>query len=213
MDRTHHCTRGTVKGANVSINADPHALDERNLLNSLTIIVLEMLDASALLWRLRLEGVDVDDRFGRLADTWSGKTAGHDAFNEVHAAMAMVGAGRMQKAEKLRADMPRSLEAGGDNRAMTLEVGLPLVEALIAFEAGRSAETVDRILLVRGLAQRVGGSHAQRDVLTLTAAIRGGLRSTAEALAAERITHKRESPWARRLWRCASPGPISLAAE
>lgn len=179
-------------------------------------IVLEMLDASALLWRLRLEGVDVGDRFSRLADTWSGKTAGHYAFNDVHAAMAMAGDGRLHDAEKLRADMRRSLDAGGDNKAMTIEVGLPLVEALIAFEAGRYAETVDKILPVRGLAQRFGGSHAQRDVLTLTAltaAIRGGLRSTAEALAAERITHKPDSPWARRLWREASPGGIARAAE
>ena len=179
-------------------------------------IVLEMLDASALLWRLRLEGVDVGDRFSRLADTWSGKTAGHYAFNDVHAAMAMAGAGRLQDADKLRADMRRSLDAGGDNKAMTIEVGLPLVEALIAFEGGRYAETVDKILPVRGIAQRFGGSHAQRDVLALTAltaAIRGGFKSTAQALAAERIAHKPESPWARRLWREASPGGIAQAAE
>lgn len=203
------------------LDAQDHAAaldlyDERVRPGAGSDIVLEMLDASALLWRLRLEGIDTGDRFGRLADTWSAKTAGHYAFNDVHAAMAMVGAGRVQDAEKLRADMRRSLDAGGDNRAMTLEVGLPLVEALIAFEAGRYAETVDRILPVRGLAQRFGGSHAQRDVLTLTAltaAIKGGFRSTAEALAAERLTHKPASPWARRLWREASPGGTVRAAE
>lgn len=203
------------------LDAQDHAAaldlyDERVRPGAGSDIVLEMLDASALLWRLRLEGVDTGDRFGRLADTWSAKTAGHYAFNDVHAAMAMVGAGRVQDAEKLRADMRSSLDAGGDNRAMTLEVGLPLVEALIAFEARRYAETIDRILPVRGLAQRFGGSHAQRDVLTLTAltaAIKGGFRPTAEALAAERLAHKPESPWARRLWREASPSGISHAAE
>jgi hypothetical protein len=62
------------------------------------------------------------------------------------------------------------------------------------------------LLAVRGVAQRFGGSHAQRDVLTLTAlhaALRGGLRGAAEALGAERISHKPESPWARRLARRA----------
>lgn len=56
----------------------------------------------------------------------------------------------------------------------------------------------------RGIAQRFGGSHAQRDILTLTAlhaALRGGLASTAEAIAAERLAHKPQSPWAGRLAR------------
>jgi hypothetical protein len=61
---------------------------------------------------------------------------------------------------------------------MTRKVGLPLAEAFVAFEAGRYGECVDKIMATRGLAQRFGGSHAQRDVLTLTAlhaALRGGL--------------------------------------
>ena len=59
---------------------------------------------------------------------------------------------------------------------------------------------------MRGLAQRFGGSHAQRDVLQLTvlhAAIRGGMQATAEAFAAERLAHKPQSPWAQRLSRQA----------
>jgi hypothetical protein len=59
---------------------------------------------------------------------------------------------------------------------------------------------------VRGVAQRFGGSHAQRDVLSLTAlhaALHGGLAATAEAIAAERLAHKPQSPWAGRLARQA----------
>ena len=51
---------------------------------------------------------------------------------------------------------------------MTRAVGLPLAEAFVAFDAGRYAETVEKIGAVRGIAQRFGGSHAQRDILTLT---------------------------------------------
>ena len=51
----------------------------------------------ALLWRLQLEGVDVGDRFERVADDWEARLdseAGFYAFNDVHAAMAFAHAGR-----------------------------------------------------------------------------------------------------------------------
>ena len=61
---------------------------------------------------------------------------------------------------------------------------------------------MEKIASVRGIAQRFGGSHAQRDILSLTAlhaALRGGLKQSAEAFASERVAHKPESPWARNL--------------
>jgi len=181
--------------------------DERIRPKDESNIVLEMLDSSAMLWRLHLEGVDAGDRFERLARVWEQKVDdGVYAFNDLHAIMAFIGAGRMANAERQLATMYRAAEAEGDNAAMTTDIGLPLAEGFIAFGAGRYAEAVEKIARVRGLAQRFGGSHAQRDVLTLTAlqaAIRGGMTSTAEAFAAERLVHKPQSPWAQRLSRQA----------
>lgn len=170
-------------------------------------IVLEWIDASALLWRLHLEGVDVGDRFEKLAACW--QRAGEDAFyafNDLHAIMAFLGAGRATDAERTLKAMRAAAADTGDNAYMTRKIGLPLAEAFIAFEAGRYDEAVEKIAATRGIAQRFGGSHAQRDVLTLTAlhaAIRGGMASTAEAFAAERLAHKPQSPWAGRLARQA----------
>jgi tetratricopeptide (TPR) repeat protein len=170
-------------------------------------IVLEWIDASAMLWRLKLEGVDTGDRFAKLAACW--ERAGEDAFyafNDLHAIMAFLGAGRMADAERTLKAMRQAAADGGDNGYMTRKVGLPLAEAFVAFEAGRYGECVDKIASVRGIAQRFGGSHAQRDILTLTAlhaALRGGFAQTAEAFAAERLAHKPQSPWAGRLARQA----------
>jgi tetratricopeptide (TPR) repeat protein len=170
-------------------------------------IILEWIDASALLWRLHLEGVDVGDRFAKLAAAQ--ERAAEDsvyAFNDLHAIMAFVGAGRAADVERTLRAMRRTAADGGDNAYMTRAVGLPLAEAFVAFGAGRYAECVDRIAAVRGIAQRFGGSHAQRDIISLTvlhAALRGGLASTAEAFAAERLMHKPQSPWAGRLARQA----------
>jgi tetratricopeptide (TPR) repeat protein len=170
-------------------------------------VILELIDASALLWRLHIEGVDVGDRFDKLAACW--QRAGEDAiyaFNDLHAIMAFLGAGRATDAERTLKAMRGAAAGAGDNAYMTRKVGLPLAEAFIAFEAGRYSECVEKVAATRAIAQRFGGSHAQRDILTLTAlnaAIRGGLAATAEAFAAERLAHKPQSPWAGRLARKA----------
>ena len=180
-------------------------------------VALEMLDASALLWRLHLDGIDTGDRFGRLARVWEEKAEdGVLAFNDLHAVMAFLGAGQPALADRTLAAMRRTAlgqndqgqggQGQGDNARMTREIGLPLAEGFIAFDAKRYAEAVEKIARVRGVAQRFGGSHAQRDVLSLTAlhaAIRGGMRARAEAFAAERVMHKPHSPWAARLARQA----------
>src|SRR5262245_201823 len=63
-------------------------------------VILDMVDASALLWRLHLRGVDVGDRFQALADNWTPiATGGNYAFNDVHAMMAFVGADRNEMAD------------------------------------------------------------------------------------------------------------------
>jgi len=170
-------------------------------------VLLEWIDASALLWRLKLEGVDAGSRWQSLAASWE-RTAddGFYAFNDLHAIMAFLGAGRSKDVARSLAAMRRAASGSGDNAYMTRAVGLPLAEAFVAFDSGRYAETVEKIGAVRGIAQRFGGSHAQRDVLSLTmlhAALKGGIKGIADALAAERLAHKPESPWARKLSRRA----------
>ena len=170
-------------------------------------VLLEWIDASALLWRLKLEGVDVGARWQSRAASWE-RTAddGFYAFNDLHAIMAFLGAGRSSDVARTLAAMRRAASGSGDNAYMTRAIGLPLAEAFVAFDSGRYAETVEKIDAVRGIAQRFGGSHAQRDILTLTmlhAAIKGGMKAVADALTAERLAHKPESPWARKLSRRA----------
>jgi tetratricopeptide (TPR) repeat protein len=166
-------------------------------------MILQWIDASALLWRLHLEGAETGDRFHKLAASWERTIEdGHYAFNDLHAIMAFLGAGRRKDAERVVVSMRRAALAGDDNAYMSRAVGIPLGEAFLAFDAGCYAETVEKVAAVRGIAQRFGGSHAQRDILSLTAlhaALRGGLKQTAEAFANERVAHKPESPWAHNL--------------
>ena len=166
-------------------------------------VALETLDATALLWRLHLRGVDGGARWADLADTWAPMAEdGYYAFNDMHAMMAFVATGRDADADRLLAAQARSIAAGGTNAMMTAEVGLPVCRALRAFGAGDYGTAVDLLAPVRAVAHRFGGSHAQRDVLALTlveAALRGGRADLAQALATERTDAKPGSPFNWRL--------------
>ena len=84
-------------------------------------VPLEMLDASALLWRLLLDGEDTGGRFGDLADAWATRAedAPWYAFNDVHAVMALVGAGRLDDASRVIERLDRYVAAGGGPRSPT----------------------------------------------------------------------------------------------
>ena len=167
-------------------------------------IVVDMVDASSLLWRLNVRGVDVGNRWQAVADGWAPiATAGNYCFNDAHAVMAFVGAQRPDLVRSVIEAQEKAQRSGGDNARFTREVGAPLTRAIIAFGDGDYAEAVRLIRPIRAIAHRFGGSHAQRDLIDLTlveAALRDGQLGLARALAAERVDLKPESQSARTLF-------------
>jgi hypothetical protein len=172
-------------------------------------VVLDMIDASAMLWRLHLRGIDVGQRWESVADGWLPfARAGNYAFNDVHATMAFVGARRADAVEEVVAAQQAAMRGAGDNATFTREVGHPVTLALKAFGEARYDETVRLIRQVREIAHRFGGSHAQRDLLDLTlieAALRAGQQTLAAALCAERLTARGHSPLTGQLVARAQP--------
>ena len=72
---------------------------------------LELLDGSALLWRLSLLGHDVGDRWNGLAEKWQTRIDdAYYAFNDVNAMMAFVGAGNREAQSR----QIETVKAGGD---------------------------------------------------------------------------------------------------
>jgi hypothetical protein len=160
-------------------------------------VVLEMIDASAMLWRLHLRGVNVGNRWDVLARNWEAVGATHYAFNDMHAMMAFVGAGRHRAAEAVLEAQAAALESAGDNAEFTREVGSAATRAIRAFGDGHYAEAVRLLRPIRNRAHRFGGSHAQRDLIDLTlivAASRAGQSRLATALLAERAGAARKAP-------------------
>ena len=186
--------------------ADVLALFDARIHSSSPDFVLPLIDATALLWRLHLEGVDVGARARVVAENWATRLdteRGYYAFNDAHAMMAFTMAGKDAEAVRLLADLEWAVEKGARaNRMMAREVGLPVCRAIRAFGGGRYGETISHLQPVRDVAHRFGGSHAQRDLLALTiieAAIRSGHSRLARHYVAERIVHKPASEWGRRL--------------
>ncbi|HWK66279.1 MAG TPA: tetratricopeptide repeat protein [Rhizobiaceae bacterium] len=168
------------------------------IFGSRSAVALNMVDASAILWRLHLGGVDVGGRWTPLAENWAPKAkSANYAFNDAHAMMAFVGAGRRDLAGSLLEAQRLAMESGGDNAAFTRDVGQPVTLAIKAFGEGDFAQTVRLLRPVRSIAYRFGGSHAQRDVIDLTlieAAFRAGMAPLASALSAERLAARPDSP-------------------
>ena len=157
--------------------------------------MIDLVDASALLWRLHLRGIDVGDRWMKLVKRYENLwVPGYYAFNDLHAVMAFLGAGRT---DLIEATLEAQAKVEADNVMFSDDVGLPLIKAFIAFHNEKYADAIKLMRPVRGIAARFGGSHAQRDVIDLAmleAAIRAGNMELAQALTAERALAKHDSP-------------------
>ena len=173
-------------------------LFDRRIRPASSQVPLEMVDASAMLWRLHLRGIDVGDRWRALAACWEPFVEhAYYAFNDVHAVMAFVGANRLDLARRVIAAMEQRIEASDTNAMMTRDVGLPLAQALLSFAGGNYSDVVQRLQPIRIIANRFGGSNAQRDLIHLTlveSALRSDQIRLARALIAERTQLKPSSP-------------------
>ncbi|MFI6602498.1 tetratricopeptide repeat protein [Nonomuraea sp. NPDC050536] len=163
---------------------------------------MELLDAAALLWRLYLEDDVQHDRWTVLAATWPALVdEPFYAFNDMHAVMSYVGAGRIADAEKLIATRESYVATpvpGVSNHAMTSRVGLPVCRALVAYGKRDYSAVVDLLYPIRHRVNEFGGSHAQRDAVQKTlleAALRSGRHDVARVLVSERINVRPCSPF------------------
>jgi tetratricopeptide (TPR) repeat protein len=168
-----------------------------------TQVALELVDATSLLWRLRLRGVDVGNRWADVAEGWAGTAEdGFYAFNDVHALISYLASGRDCDAERVLETLGRRAGDLDTNGRMSRDVGAPLGRGIAALARGHAGTAIEQILPMRTRAHRFGGSHAQRDLVHLTlieAAFAAQDFRRARALIAERTAAKPTSPFNWRL--------------
>jgi tetratricopeptide (TPR) repeat protein len=151
-------------------------------------------NGASLLARLELEGVDVGHRWDELADLSERRaTDGCLAFADLHYILALCGGERDSAATAMIARMRKANTAVCEAQRIIAHPGLHVAQGLQAFAAGEYSTAWMHLRAGHGDLQRIGGSHAQRDVfdrITIEAALRGGYTDAASALLHDRMARR-----------------------
>lgn len=131
--------------------------------------MLDLVDASSLLYRLQMEGIDVGNRWKELYHLWESHTDDHIlVFNDVHMLMCTLGAKNEDSTLKLLASLRDYVRDGsGTNCEVSKEVGLAICEAFEQADKGKFDNAVEILKPLRYKIVKIGGSNAQRDLFNL----------------------------------------------
>ncbi len=127
----------------------------------------DLQNASALLWRLEQQGLDVGARWEELAEKAAAKIdEPAQPLLSPHLMMALASVGREAAAARLlEALRARAAEPGVWDADGTTEAVIPVCEAVLAHRIGLHGRVVGLLEpILHGALRRLGGSAAQRDL-------------------------------------------------
>jgi len=125
---------------------------------------LDACDATSLLWRLELEGVDTGARWRRVSDAFEQTAPGFWPYIDLHAGFAHSLAAHPARARQL-ASAVEARAQGQDYAALRArEITLPGLAAFAAILDGRLAEARRMFARLEPLLAEAGGSQAQLEI-------------------------------------------------
>lgn len=161
---------------------------------------LDICNCSSLLWRMEMFGIEVGDRWHKLAEVARNHLDDNDLiFVSLHYLMALIASGDRQAAEQMVQGIRQWSTLDETQARIVADVGLALADGLSFARDGQFAQAVKSIDTVRYAMNRIGGSTAQRDLFTmimLDAAKSSDDALKARALFQERLGEKVHSSWA-----------------
>uniref|UniRef100_A0A7S1DTP2 Tetratricopeptide repeat protein 38 n=2 Tax=Hemiselmis andersenii TaxID=464988 RepID=A0A7S1DTP2_HEMAN len=187
--------------------------------------VFALVDSSQYLQRMELEDMDVGRRWQKVIGPLYEMREHHRLpFNDLHIALASAASDNASLREGAQAAMRTYLSEGDEKIRDTTahrvlsQVGIPLLSAVNAYRDNKYDECANILLSHRYLIHLLGGSGAQRDILTLIlihACIKAGGKYHARLgtqLVHERLMTKRESKMTTRLLALASKKDNGLSS-
>jgi tetratricopeptide (TPR) repeat protein len=160
---------------------------DREILPAPSLFYLDLQNAASLLLRLEIQGVDVGDRWARVADS-AEQTLGQHlvVFTAPHQVMGLTRGGRRQA-------LAQALQGFQDDARVGLEqapTAAAVSAAFALYGAGEHAQFLDLMRALRYEAASLGASHAQQDLyfqLMVDAALRIDDLPLARSLLKERL--------------------------
>jgi hypothetical protein len=130
-------------------------------------LYIDVQNAASLLLRLELAGVDPGDRWAELADRAEARIGDHlVVFTLPHWMMALAAAGRWDACERLLDAMrAHGAASTAEEAGVVARVAIPAARCVRAHRRGEFAAALDALFALRHEIPRLGGSHAQRDLL------------------------------------------------
>jgi tetratricopeptide (TPR) repeat protein len=126
-------------------------------------------DMSSLLWRMELGGADVGDRWAALADRWDAVAERHTCgFLDLHATLTFLRDPSHPGGRRWFEGLDARPHGDAEIDAIFAEVVRPLVAAFRARAAGDVVAFHTTLDGLGGSTHRIGGSNAQRALITLT---------------------------------------------
>uniref|UniRef100_UPI00398EE2CD tetratricopeptide repeat protein 38 isoform X3 n=1 Tax=Pristiophorus japonicus TaxID=55135 RepID=UPI00398EE2CD len=127
--------------------------------------MLDLVDACSMLYRLQMEGINVDNRWKELLRITKNHAKDHILiFNDAHILMSLLGAKDAESANQLVTSLQELSQTPGENSQHQLarDLGLPICQAITEFANGNYSHTVDLLNPVRYQIKNIGGSDAQK---------------------------------------------------
>jgi hypothetical protein len=141
-------------------------------------LYIDVQNAASMLFRLERHGVDVGDRWNEIADKAEARIGDClSAFTLPHWMMALAATGREETARRMLEGMRAFADKGTTVSTIVDDIAVPICEAVLAHRRGEPGRAVSLMRPVLVNMYRLGGSHAQQDVLEqlfLDAAMKAG---------------------------------------
>ena len=156
------------------------------LFQAMPDLYIDVQNAASMLFRLQRQGVDVGDRWVELADKAEARIGDClSTFTLPHWMMALAATGRTQAAARMLDAMRDAATQPGTVAPILRDAAIPVCEAVLAHAQGDHARAIEAMRPAIGVMHRMGGSHAQQDVLEqvfLDAAMKAGAQEDARLL-------------------------------
>jgi hypothetical protein len=130
-------------------------------------LYIDVQNAASMLFRLERQGVDVGNRWIELADKAEARIGDFQSvFTVPHWMMALAAAQRWEAAGRaIQAMRDRAAHGQDTSAAFVRDCVLPISEAILARAEGNPGRACDLMRPALAEMHRLGGSHAQQDVL------------------------------------------------